>query len=166
MREWVVLDKQEGDVPNTEELSSGRTKCNVGTSEVMDRSLREHGVVFQLRLAERGAVAGNQDELGCRTKTCPRGEEHAENTSSAQGTFSASRSSPRRESRSEMVLTLAVAHVLERGLVAEAVLARLDDERKPRRDALGRLGGLGLLGGCHWYECEGKERRRRRRQVS
>ena len=88
---------QSDHVPNTEELSSGRTKCNVGTSEVMDRSLREHGVVFQLRLAERGAVAGNQDELGCRTKTCPRGEEHAENTSSAQGTFSASRSSPRRD---------------------------------------------------------------------
>lgn len=68
---------------------------------------------------------------------------------SAQGTFSASRSSPRRESLQRKVLTLAVAHVLEGRLVAEAVLAGLHDERKTRGDALGGLGSLGLLGGGH-----------------
>ena len=102
-------------------------------------SLGEHGVVLKLRLAEGWAVAGDQDKLGYSIQL-------------AQGTFSASRSSPRRESRDETLLTLAIAHVLQRGLVAQAVLARLDDERETRRDGLGRLGGLALLGGCHLYE--------------
>ena len=39
--------------------------------------------------------------------------------------------------------------MLEGGLVAQAVLARLDDKRETRRDGLSRLGGLGLFGGCH-----------------
>ena len=62
------------------------------------------------------------------------------------------------------MLTLAVAHVFERGLVAQAVLAGLDDQRETRRNGLGGLGGLGLFGGSH-CECRGwlKERRRRRR---
>ena len=30
----------------------------------MDRGLGQHGVVFELRLAERGSVAGNDDKLG------------------------------------------------------------------------------------------------------
>ena len=47
------------------------------------------------------------------------------------------------------MLTLAVAHVLERGLVAQAVLARLDDERELSRNRLSRLSSLGLFGGGH-----------------
>lgn len=30
----------------------------------MDRGLRKHGVVLQLRFAERGSVASNDDKLG------------------------------------------------------------------------------------------------------
>jgi hypothetical protein len=54
------------DAPDTEELSSSGTESDVGTSEVVDGSLGEHGVVLKLRLAERGAVAGNEDKLGWR----------------------------------------------------------------------------------------------------
>lgn len=32
--------------------------------EVVDRCLGKHGVVLELRLAERGSVAGNDDKLG------------------------------------------------------------------------------------------------------
>lgn len=31
---------------------------------MVNRGLGEHGVVLQLRLAQRGSVAGNDDELG------------------------------------------------------------------------------------------------------
>ena len=114
---------------------------------MVDGRLGEHSVVLQLGLTERGAVAGNQDKLSCTR----RGEEERQEELSAQGTFSASRSSPRRERRRKG-RTLAVAHLLEGGLVAERVLARLDDERETRRDGLGRFGGLALLGGCHFNE--------------
>lgn len=36
----------------------------VVTREVVDRGLGQHGVVLELRLAERGSVAGNDDKLG------------------------------------------------------------------------------------------------------
>jgi hypothetical protein len=55
------------------------------------------------------------------------------------------------------VLTLAVAHLLERALVPKRVLARLDDERETRGDRLGGLRRLGLLvghGGGHGEEVE------------
>ena len=39
--------------------------------------------------------------------------------------------------------------MLEGGLVAQAVLAGLDDKRKTRRNGLGGLGSLGLFGGGH-----------------
>ena len=68
---------------------------------------------------------------------------------SAQGTFSASRSSPREEGK-RTVLTLAVAHLLESRLVAKAVLARLDNEGQTGSDGLGGLCSLGLLGGGHY----------------
>ena len=79
-------------------------------------------------------------------RTIKRGRERG----SAQGTFSASRSSPRRESKRK-VRTLAVAHLLESSLVAERVLARLDDEGETGGDGLGGLCRLGLLGGGHWW---------------
>ena len=40
------------------------------------------------------------------------------------------------------MLTLAVAHLLQRGLVAQSVFTRLDDEGEPGRDGLGGLGGF------------------------
>ena len=125
-------------VPDAEKLSGSGSKSNIGTSKVVHSGFREHGVVLKLRLAQRRAVTSNQDELGYSTK----------DQCQFRGTFSASRSSPRRE-RKATVLTLAVAHVLERRLVAEAVLARLDDERETRRNGLGGLGSLGLFGGGH-----------------
>ena len=36
----------------------------VVAGEVVDRGLGQHGVVLELRLAERGSVAGNDDKLG------------------------------------------------------------------------------------------------------
>lgn len=36
----------------------------VVAGEVVDRCLGQHGVVLELRLAERGSVAGNDDKLG------------------------------------------------------------------------------------------------------
>lgn len=43
-------------------------RANVSTYvvavEVVDSGLAEHGVVLELTLAERGSVAGNDDELG------------------------------------------------------------------------------------------------------
>ena len=51
------------DIPDTEELSGSGTKGDVGTGEVVNRSLREHGVVLKLRLAEGRAVGGNEDKF-------------------------------------------------------------------------------------------------------
>lgn len=42
----------------------------VVTREVVDRGLGEHGVVLELRLAQRGRVAGNNDELGLARPQC------------------------------------------------------------------------------------------------
>ena len=36
----------------------------VVAGEVVDRGLGQHGVVLELRLAERGSVAGDDDKLG------------------------------------------------------------------------------------------------------
>ena len=48
--------------------SLGHERIGVGTyvvaREVVDGGLGQHGVVLELRLAERGSVAGNDDKLG------------------------------------------------------------------------------------------------------
>ena len=36
------------------------------SSVVVDAGLGKHGVVLDLRLADGGAVAGDEDQLGCR----------------------------------------------------------------------------------------------------
>lgn len=48
-----------------------------------------------------------------------------------------------------MILTLSVAHLLERRLIPEAVFARLYDKGKTRGDRLDRLCRFLLLGGGH-----------------
>lgn len=49
--------------------SAGET--HVGSTVVVDGSLGQHGVVLQLGLAERGGVAGNQNQLGlARSEGC------------------------------------------------------------------------------------------------
>lgn len=68
---------------------------------------------------------------------------------SAQGTFSASRSSPRKD-RERSVRTLSIPHRFEGRLVAKAVFTRLDNESKPSGDRLAALCCLGLFGGGHW----------------
>ncbi len=54
---------REVDVPDTEELSCSSAEGDVRASEVVDGRLGEHGVVLELGLTERRAVAGNQDKL-------------------------------------------------------------------------------------------------------
>lgn len=56
------------DIPDTEELAGSSTERDVGAREVVDRRLGEHGVVLKLGLAERGAVAGNEDKLSCEPR--------------------------------------------------------------------------------------------------
>lgn len=45
-------------------FSGGWCGTYVVAGEVVDGGLAEHGVVLELRLAERGSVASNDDELG------------------------------------------------------------------------------------------------------
>lgn len=67
----LVLDRLRDfsmNVPDTEELSGSGTKGNVSTSKVVDGGLGEHSVVLKLRLAQRGSVARDQDQLGYSDK--------------------------------------------------------------------------------------------------
>ena len=52
------------DAPDTEQLASSSAERNVGARKVVHGGLGEHGVVLQLGLAERGAVASDEDQLG------------------------------------------------------------------------------------------------------
>jgi len=48
-----------------EVLSAGSTELDVGASVVVNTGLGQHGVVLDLRLAKRGAVTRDDDQLGC-----------------------------------------------------------------------------------------------------
>lgn len=102
----------------------------VVAGEVVDRGLGEHGVVLELRLAERGGVASNDDELGLA------GAERLEGAL-------VSESDP-------VCLLLAVAVAKFRVYV----LARLHHKRKARVDGVGGLLLL-LLGGHLCGICSG-----------
>ncbi|KAI0272457.1 actin-domain-containing protein [Gloeopeniophorella convolvens] len=54
--------------PDAEEFAGGSAKSDVGAPKVVHGRLGKHGVVLDLRLAQRGAVAGDQHELGCDTE--------------------------------------------------------------------------------------------------
>jgi hypothetical protein len=60
-----MLNQLAGAIKHTPRLF---LRANVSTYvvavEVVDGGLAEHGVVLELTLAERGGVAGNDDELG------------------------------------------------------------------------------------------------------
>ena len=58
--------RAEINAPDTEQLASSSAERNVGTRKVVHGGLGEHGVVLKLGLAERGAIAGNEDQLGYR----------------------------------------------------------------------------------------------------
>lgn len=47
-----------------EVLSAGGTELDVGASVVVDTGLGQHGVVLNLRLAKRGAVTREDNQLG------------------------------------------------------------------------------------------------------
>lgn len=57
----LVSDGKDG---GTEELTASGTELNVVAIVVMDGSLGKHGIVLDLRLAERRAVTSNDDKLG------------------------------------------------------------------------------------------------------
>jgi hypothetical protein len=56
----LVGDRDHG---HTEELSASSSKITVGTGVVMDSALGKHGVVLNLRLAQRRAVGRDDDKL-------------------------------------------------------------------------------------------------------
>ena len=56
--------KQDGWENLPEVLSAGGTELDVGASVVVDTGLGQHGVVLNLRLAKRGAVTREDDQLG------------------------------------------------------------------------------------------------------
>jgi hypothetical protein len=70
-------------------------------------------------------------------------------TRSAQGTFSASCSSPRRESWCGTILTFAATHLLQGRFVSEGVFAGLDDKCEASRDRLCGLRRFGFFGRGH-----------------
>jgi hypothetical protein len=57
----LVSDGKDG---GTEELTASGTKLNVVSAVVVNRSLGKHSIVLNLGLAERRAVASNDDKLG------------------------------------------------------------------------------------------------------
>ena len=60
--------RAEINAPDTEQLASSSAERDVGARKVVHGGLGEHGVVLKLGLAERGAVAGNEDKLGWRSR--------------------------------------------------------------------------------------------------
>merc|ERR1711907_856364 len=55
---------QDAEARHTEVLTTGSAEVNVGASVVVDAALGKHGVVLELRLAKRWAVARDNDQLG------------------------------------------------------------------------------------------------------
>jgi hypothetical protein len=127
-----------GYAPNTEKFSCSSAKSHISPRKVVYGRLGQHGVILDLRLAQRGAVPGDEDQLGYVDE---KEEDRERKTQVSIGTFSASGSSPKAK-RDEIGRTFAIAHLLEGRFVAEGVLSRLDDERKTRCDRLCRLCGL------------------------
>lgn len=58
-----TLVSKEKNAPHTEELTSRSAEGNVRALVVVDGSLRKHGVVLNLRLAQRVSVGRDKDEL-------------------------------------------------------------------------------------------------------
>ena len=113
--------------PNAKQLSRSSAEGDVRSSKVVYRRLRQHGVVLNLGLAQRRAVASDEDQLGynkgrgTKKKVSHRGpSQHAAPVPDA--------------GIKEWTITFAVAHLLEGRFVPEVVLARLDDEGEACRD--------------------------------
>jgi hypothetical protein len=59
-----VTGISDGEDTGTEKLTASSTKIDVVTVVMMDTSLGQHGVVFDLGLTERRTVTSNDDQLG------------------------------------------------------------------------------------------------------
>jgi hypothetical protein len=59
-----VTSISDGENTGTEELTTSSTKIDVVTVVVVNTSLGQHGVVFDLGLTERRTVTSNDDQLG------------------------------------------------------------------------------------------------------
>jgi hypothetical protein len=59
-----VTGISDGEDTGAEKLTASSTKIDVVTVVVVNTSLGQHSVVFDLGLAERGAVTGDDDQLG------------------------------------------------------------------------------------------------------
>lgn len=68
LRKVRVTSISDAHAADAEELTTGSSQINVVTSEVVNGSAGEHGVVFDFRAAERGAVGRDNDQLGYKEK--------------------------------------------------------------------------------------------------
>lgn len=59
-----VTSISDGEDTGTEELTTSGTEIDVVTVVVVNTSLGQHSVVFDLRLTERRTVTGDDDQLG------------------------------------------------------------------------------------------------------
>jgi len=111
-------------------------RANVSTYvvavEVVDSGLAKHGVVLELSLAERRAVASNDDELGLA------------GTDSLDGRLVSVTRGQKGPWREKFVQDLMLSQVLLMQNSPEGNLTGLHNKRKARVDG---VGGLGLLGG-------------------
>lgn len=103
---------------------------------VVHASLGQHGVVLDLRLADRGAVVGDQHQLGCMGTAAPR--MHRLVPVPPYASLTGRRSGAHADALRSMTtrLTLAGAQGLQAGLVAQGVLAGLHHQRQPAVDVL------------------------------
>ena len=85
------------DIPNTEQLASSGAERDVGTRKVVYGRLGEHGIVLELGLAERGAVAGNEDQLGYKAREAHGEDGDRINSVSPRDLLSLTLQSPERE---------------------------------------------------------------------
>ena len=129
----ILHSARQADSPDAEELSCCCSECDVASRVEVNWRFAEHRVVLELGPAERGAVSRDENELGCKGGMPQKRNRLLEPQTDPD---SLRRRGPKR--------TLAVAHALERRLVAELVLARLDGEREPGVQVVGRA--LLLLG--------------------
>ena len=126
-----------GDPPNTEKLPGRCSQGHICTSKVVNRGLGQHRVVLQLRFPQWRAVAGDQHELGYRSRLI-----------SSRDLLSLTLQSPWKEAR-KSYYTFAISHLLQGRLVSEKVFSRFYNEGETGSDGLGGLGGFRFLGGGH-----------------
>lgn len=56
-------------IPNAEELSGSSPKSDVGATKVVHGGFGEHSIILELRLAQGGTIASDQDKLGYKKRS-------------------------------------------------------------------------------------------------